>query len=130
MAQDLINKHRGQLEAIVAPSVVALPKVVVVTGTSTPNQIRKFVERGTVKTVVLWNPADLGYLAVCAALASLAGTLQDNATQDMPAGRLSTRDAVASFEDITAKGPLTLKNVVVLGDPFTFTKENIDQFNF
>jgi ABC-type sugar transport system substrate-binding protein len=142
-AQDLISKYRGQLDAIVAPSVVALPKVaeaveqaglsgkIVVTGMSTPNQIREFVKRGTVKTVVLWNPVDLGYLAVYAAQASLAGTLKDDATQaKLPAGRLGTRDAVASLEDITAKGPLTLKNVIVLGDPFLFTKDNIDQFNF
>ena len=27
---------------------------------------------------------------------------------------MGTRDAVASLEDITAKGPLTLKNVIVL----------------
>ena len=142
-AQDLINKYRGQLDAIVVPSVVALPKAaeaveqaglagkIVVTGMSTPNQIREFVKRGTVKTVVLWNPVDLGYLAVYAAQASLAGTLKDNTTQaKLPAGRLGTRNAVASLEDITAKGPLTLKNVIMLGDPFIFTKDNIDQFNF
>ncbi len=142
-AQDLISKHRGQLDAIIVPSVVALPKVaeaveqagltgkIVVTGMSTPNQIREFVKRGTVKTVVLWNPVDLGYLAVYAAQASLAGTLKDDATQaKLPAGRLGTRDAVESLEDITAKGPLTLKNVIVLGNPFLFTKDNIDQFNF
>jgi rhamnose transport system substrate-binding protein len=139
----LINKYRGQLDAIVAPSVVALPKVaeaveqagltgkIVVTGMSTPNDMKEFVKRGTVKTVVLWNPVDLGYLAVYAAQASLAGTLKDNAMQaKLPAGRLGTRDAVASLEDITAKGPLTLKNVIVLGNPFRFTKDNIDQFNF
>ena len=58
-------------------------------------------------------------------------TLKDNATQaKVPAGRLGTRDAVASLEDITAKGPLTLKNVIVLGNPFLFTKDNIDQFDF
>jgi hypothetical protein len=63
--------------------------------------------------------------------ASLAGTLKDNATQaKVPAGRLDSRDAVASLEDITAKGPLTLKNVIVLGNPFRFTKDNIDQFDF
>lgn len=142
-AQDLINKFPGQLDAIVVPSVVALPKVaeaveqagltgkIVVTGMSTPNQMREFVKRGTVKTIVMWNPVDLGYLAVYAAQASLAGTLDDSATQGkLPAGRLGTRDAVASLEDITAKGPLTLKNVIVLGDPFLFTKDNIDQFNF
>ena len=143
MAQDLINKLRGQLDAIVAPTVVALPKVaeaveqagltgkIVVTGLSTPNDMKEFVKRGTVKTVVLWNPIDLGYLAVYVAQASLAGSLKDNATQaKVPAGRLGTRDAVASLEDITAKGPLTLKNVIVLGNPFRFTKDNIDQFNF
>jgi hypothetical protein len=43
---------------------------------------------------------------------------------------LDTRDAVASLEDITAKGQLTLKNVIVLGNPFRFTKDNIDQFDF
>ena len=143
VAQDLINKYRGQLDAIVAPTVVALPKVaeaveqaglsgkIVVTGMSTPNDMKEFVKRGTVKTVVLWNPVDLGYLAVYAAQASLAGTLKDNSMQaKLPAGRLGTRDAVESLEDITAKGPLTLKNVIVLGNPFRFTKDNIDQFNF
>jgi hypothetical protein len=48
----------------------------------------------------------------------------------VPAGRLGTRDAVASLKDIPAKGPLTLKNVILLGNPFRFTKDNIDQFDF
>jgi len=141
--QDLINKYRDRLDAIVAPTVVALPKVaeaveqaglagkIVVTGMATPNQMREFVKRGTVKTVVLWNPVDLGYLAVYTAQASVAGALKDDATQaKVPAGRLGTRDALASLDDMTAKGPLTLKNVIVLGDPFRFMKDNIDQFNF
>src|SRR5437016_2617570 len=131
VTQDLTNKLRGQLDAIVAPTVVALPKVaeaveeagltgkIVVTGMSTPNDMKEFVKRGTVKIVVLWNPVDLGYLAVYVAQASLEGTLKDNTTQaKVPAGRLGTRDAVASLEAITAKGPLTLKNGSVVGTPF------------
>jgi hypothetical protein len=43
---------------------------------------------------------------------------------------LGTRSAVASLEDITANGPLTLKNMIVLGNPFRFTNDNIDQFDF
>lgn len=39
------------------------------------------VKRGTVKTVVLGNPVELSYLAVYAAQASVAGTLNDDATQ-------------------------------------------------
>ena len=109
--QDLINKYRDRLDAIVAPTVVALPKVaeaveqaglagkIVVTGMATPNQMKEFVKRGTVKTVVLWNPVDLGYLAVYAAQASVAGALKDDATQaKVPAGRLGTRDALASLD--------------------------------
>ena len=116
--------------------MVALPKVaeaveqaglsgkIVVTGMSTPKDMKQFVKRGTVKTVVLWNPVDLGYLAVYVARASLADTLKDNATQaKVPAGRLGARDAVASLTDITAKGPLTLKNVIMLGNPFRFATD-------
>ena len=143
VTEDLISKFQGQLDAIVAPTVVALPRVaeaveragltgkIVVTGLSTPNDMREFVKRGTVKTVVLWNPIDLGYLAVYVAQASLAGTLNGSATlAKVPAGRLVARPAVASLEDITANGPFTLKNVIVLGNPFRFTKDNIDQFDF
>src|SRR2546430_9109451 len=128
MAQDLINKFRGQLDAIVAPTVVALPKVaeaveqagltgkIVGTGLSTRNDMKEFVKRGTVKTVVLWNPVDLGYLAVYVAQASLAGSLKDNATQaKVPAGRLGTRDAVASLEDINTRGlAFTVKKALPL----------------
>src|SRR2546427_7030958 len=110
VAQHLLNTSQGQLDAIVAPTVVALPKVaeaveqagltdkIVVTGMSTPNDMKEFVKRGTVKTVVLWNPVDLGYLAVYVAQASLAGTLQDRATEAKgPAGRVGTGHAVASL---------------------------------
>jgi rhamnose transport system substrate-binding protein len=143
VTQDLIKEFSDGLDAIVAPTVVALPKVaeaveqaglsgkIAVTGMSTPKDMKDFVKRGTVQTVVLWNPIDLGYLAVYAAQASVVGVLKDNATAaTMPAGRLGTRDAAASLEDITVKGPLTLKNVIVLGTPFRFTKDNIDQFDF
>lgn len=143
VAQDLINKFRGKLDAIIAPTSVALPKVaeaveqaglkgkIVVTGLSTPNDMREFVKKGTVKTVVLWNPVDLGYLAVYVAQATVAGTLKEGAKQaTVNAGRLGTRNAVAELKDITAKGSVTLKNVIVLGPPFRFTKDNIDKFNF
>ena len=143
VVQDLINKYRGQLDAIIAPTSVALPKVaeaaeqaglagkIVVTGLSTPNDMREFVKKGTVKTVVLWNPVDLGYLAIYVAHATITGALKEGmAKQSVQAGRLGTREATAQLNDITAKGPLTLRNVILLGAPFRFTKENIDKFNF
>jgi rhamnose transport system substrate-binding protein len=35
-----------------------------VTGITDPNSIRPFIMDGTVQSVVLWNPIDLGYLTV------------------------------------------------------------------
>ena len=40
---------------------------VMLTGLGTPNQMREYVEDGTVEAFALWNPADLGYLAALAA---------------------------------------------------------------
>ncbi|MCY0885424.1 MAG: autoinducer 2 ABC transporter substrate-binding protein [Firmicutes bacterium] len=37
---------------------------IIVTGISDPNTIRPYIENGTVKKVVLWNPVNLGYLTV------------------------------------------------------------------
>src|SRR5260370_41371829 len=84
-AQDLISKHRGQLDAIVVPSVVALPKgaeaveqaglagKIVITWISAPQQITEFVKRGSQKTVPFWKTLDLGSPAVYAPQARLLG---------------------------------------------------------
>jgi ABC-type sugar transport system substrate-binding protein len=143
VAQDLINKYRGKLNAIIAPTSVALPKVaeaveqaglagkIVVTGLSTPNDMREFVKKGTVKTVVLWNPVDLGYLAVFVAHATVTNKFTKSGGKTfVDGGRLGRKEVAASLEDITAKGTVKLQNVIVLGPPFRFTKENIDKFNF
>ncbi len=144
-AQALISAFRGELQAIIAPTSVALPRVaeaveqaglagqIIVTGLATPNDTREFVKRGTIKTVVLWNPVDLGYLAVYGAVAAIKGEpymLQVGDRTFLSGGALGVRELYAEFEDITAEGPAVLKNVVILGPPFRFTAENIDQFDF
>ena len=87
---------------------------VFVTGLSTPNDMRSYVKDGTVKSVILWNTKDLGYLTVYAARALVDGTLQKDSK--LKAGRLGERDV---------KG-----DNVMLGGTLTFTKNNIDDFNF
>ena len=58
---------------------------------------------------------DLGYLAVHAARAIKAGTLKPGDAR-IEAGRL---------------GPIEIRgDNILLGEPFKFTKENIDQFDF
>ena len=88
---------------------------VVVTGLSLPNMCKPYVHDGIIKSVVLWNTRDLGYLTVRAAGALARGELTKGQSS-FAAGRLGS---------LTVAG-----DQVLLGRPFVFTKENIDQFDF
>lgn len=89
--------------------------MVQVTGLATPNGMREYVKRGTVKSVVLWNTVDLGYLTVWAADAVARGKLKEGAT-NLEAGRLGVKKVEGSQ--------------VLLGGILVFTKDNIDQYHF
>lgn len=125
-AQDLMKAHPN-LRGIFAISSVAFPGSaeaikqagmggkVLVTGLSTPNDMRSYVNDGTVKSVILWNTVDLGYLTVRVANALTAGKLKaGDATFE--AGRLGQRQIAGDN--------------VLLGNILVFTKENIAQFDF
>ncbi len=88
---------------------------VAVVGLSTPKSMRDYVHDGTVKTVILWNPVDLGYLTVYTARALCDGTLK-RGSKFIVAGRLGKREV---------RG-----DEVLLGPPMKFTKANIDKFDF
>lgn len=85
------------------------------TGIGTPNAMRDFIKGGVAKEFVLWNPIDLGYLAVVSAKAALDGRLTKDSTR-LEAGRLGT----LQVQD----------TVVLLGEPLVFNKENIDRYDF
>jgi rhamnose transport system substrate-binding protein len=86
-----------------------------VTGLGLPNENKSYVHEGVTDSVILWNTEDLGYLTVQAAVALAKGTLKPGDTS-FTAGKLGT---------FQIKG-----DNILLGKPFIFTKENIDQFNF
>ena len=88
---------------------------VAVTGLSLPNMCKPYVHDGVIKSVVLWNTRDLGYLTVRAAAAVARGELTRGASS-FAAGRLG---ALVVADD-----------QIMLGKPFVFTKENIDRFDF
>jgi rhamnose ABC transporter rhamnose-binding protein len=90
---------------------------VAVTGLSTPNQTKPYVKSGTVKKFVLWNPVDLGYLAVHVANRQVNGNMPSEKGAKFKAGRLGEVEMIAPDE-------------VLLGPPLVFTKDNIDEFNF
>ena len=111
------------IAAIAAPAVPGAAeavkqsgrKDVKVTGLSLPNMCKPYVHAGVIESVVLWKTQDLGYLVLHAAKAMQDGVLHPGSTSIL-AGRLGS---------IEIRG-----DNVMLGAPFLFTKQNIDQFNF
>jgi rhamnose transport system permease protein len=86
-----------------------------VTGLGLPNDAKPYLADGVLDSVVLWNTMDLGYLTVQVAHALVKGTLKPGASS-LEAGRLKT---------LRIEG-----DNVLLGTPFTFTKENVGGFDF
>ena len=121
-------KAYPDLQGVLAITSVALPGAsealrksgmadkVLLTGLTTPNSMKEYIAEGTVEKFVLWNPVDLGYLAVHAAVASVKGELNPGAAT-FKAGRVGERTILDGDQ-------------IILGDPIVFTKDNIGQFDF
>ncbi len=126
VAQDLMKAY-PDIKGLFGISSVAFPGAaeavkqagksgkVFVTGLSTPNDMRPYVMDGTVRSVVLWNTKDLGYLTTYAAKALANGTLKPGATT-FEAGRLGAK----KIEN----------DNILLGDILVFTRDNIGQYDF
>ena len=126
--QALLQKYPN-LKVIVAPTTVGIAAAaryistsdakgkVWVTGLGTPNDMRTFVEDGTVKEFALWNPEDLGYLTTFAAAALVNGDITGAEGDTFTAGKLGEYTVGAD-------------NTVLLGDPYRFNADNIADFNF
>lgn len=132
----LITKHPN-LRGIIAPTSVGLAAAaqvlsqkelapgaknaksggLVLTGLGTPNELKKAVKAGTVAKFQLWDPADIGIVA------SYLGT-------QLKAKKLEAK--VGTKFEIPGKGSFEIKdkNIVIAGKLVTFTKENIDQYDF
>ena len=87
-----------------------------VTGLGTPNQMRDYVKSGASPQFALWNPGDLGYLAIYALDAIASGKIKGQPGDKFTAGKL---------------GDYTINHdgTVLLGLPTIFNKDNIDKFN-
>ncbi len=127
-ATTLINKYGADLKGILGMTSVATPasaeavsqagqcgKIAVV-GLATPNAMKPYVAKDCVKSVVLWNPVDLGYAAMYAMRAVADGTLKPGTTS-LKAGKLGELQVINGSE-------------ILLGAPFVFTKDNITKFDF
>lgn len=126
--QALIQKYPN-LKVIVAPTTVGVAAAaryvstseakgkVLITGLGTPNDMRAFVKDGTVKEFALWNPEDLGYLTTYAAAALVNGEITGAEGDKFTAGKLGEYTVGAN-------------QTVLLGDPYKFNNDNIDDFDF
>lgn len=124
----LLQSHPN-LKGIISPTTIGISAAarylstsdykgkVALTGLGTPNQMREYVENGTVTSFALWNPEDLGALAAYAAGALITGEITGEEGDTFEAGELGSFTVGA---DAT----------VLLGDPYVFDKENIGEFDF
>jgi rhamnose transport system substrate-binding protein len=127
-ANTLIDKYGEDLDGIFGMTSVATPSSadavtqaglcgeVAVVGLATPNAMKPYVNDGCVQSVVLWNPIDLGYAAMYVLRAVVDGELVPGDTE-VEAGRLGALPVVNGSE-------------ILLGAPFIYTAENINDFDF
>jgi len=133
--QDSFQQTQGLLQAypnlkgIISPTTVGIAAAarylsgseykgkVALTGLGTPNQMRKFVQDGTVEAFELWDPGKLGYLAAYAAAALASGQISGKEGESFKAGKLGDYKVGKDGE-------------VLLGPPQVFDKDNISQFDF
>lgn len=123
--QTLLKVHPeiGVVMAIASPAVPGAAEAVKqsgrsdvkVTGLGLPNASRPYLKDGVLDSVVLWNTMDLGYLTIQAASALARGALRPGQAA-FAAGRLGS---------LKVEG-----DNVLLGAPFTFTRDNVDRFDF
>ena len=118
-----------ELKGIISPTTVGISAAarylstsefkgqVALTGLGTPNQMRDYVEDGTVTAFALWNPADLGYLAAYAAKALIEGSITGAEGDEFDAGKLGSYTVGEN-------------GTVLLGDPYVFDAANIGDFDF
>jgi rhamnose transport system substrate-binding protein len=128
VTQGLLQKY-PKLKGIISPTTVGILAAaqvvdaahdigkVFVTGLGTPLEMKKYILNGTSPKVILWNPANLGYLAAYAAVNLASKTITNATGQSFVAGKLGKYTVGAG-------------HTVLLGPTTVFTKANVGQFSF
>jgi len=129
VANGLLQTHPN-LKVIVAPTTVGIlaaaqvvkqaGSAVKVTGLGLPNDMKSFVADGTTPEFGLWSVPDLGYLAYYVAAKLITGEIK------------GTPGETFTVPNLNDGKPYTIgdKSVVILGPPFVFNKDNVNNFNF
>jgi rhamnose transport system substrate-binding protein len=93
---------------------------VAVTGLGLPNDMKAFVADGTVPEFGLWSVPDIGYLAYYVADLLVKGDITGAPGETF------------SVPGLNGDQPYTIgpDSVVILGPPFVFNKDNVNDFDF
>jgi rhamnose transport system substrate-binding protein len=128
VAVNLMQAH-PDLRVIISSSAVSAPAAaraivasgkagkVYATGFALPNSIKSYIEDGSEKAFALWDPFELGYLAVYATHLKLAGKLEVKEGVTFDAGKAGSYTVGKDGE-------------IVYGKPLIFTKDTISKYNF
>lgn len=127
---DLLDRYPA-IDVIIAPTVMGIYGAsnvvqsqgrigdVKVTGLGLPSLMYEYIEDGTCPWMYLWNPVEIGYLAGYTAIALVDGTITGDVGDQFEASRLGTFEIVQGEDGGTE---------IVLGAPFKFDIENIDEW--
>lgn len=127
-ALNLMQAHED-LKVIISSSAVSAPAAqqaiintgrsgeVFATGVALPSSVRDFIKDGHSEAFMMWDPAELGYIATVAAHQLVTGEITAEEGQVIDAGSAGTYEVLADGE-------------VQYNKPLMFTAENIDDFDF
>ncbi|MDM5224582.1 autoinducer 2 ABC transporter substrate-binding protein [Peribacillus sp. NJ11] len=103
----------GTSPAAAQAIIEAKRRDVKIVGLSPPNSMKEYIHGGVVENITLWSPKKLGYLTVALAKNMLDGQFPVHQQEIPDVGSIKVKD-----------------NIVIMGEPIIFTKENIDQYDF
>ena len=124
-------KSYPNLKGIISPTTVGIAATaraiedaglsgkIQLTGLGLPSEMAKYIRDGTCKEMALWNPIDLGYLAMYVTHLLVAGEIKGEVGEKFNAGRLGEKEIVDEGNG---------GKMVLLGPPFKFNKDNIDKW--
>lgn len=127
-ALNLMQAH-PDLKVIISSSAVSAPAAqqaiinagrsgeVFATGVALPSSVRDFIKDGHSEAFMMWDPAELGYVATVAAHQLVTGEITAEEGAVIDAGPAGTYEVLADGE-------------VQYNKPLMFTPDNIDDFDF